>query len=181
MNSETSLSELTAKLNKIEERRKLALLACNTGIWDWVIPTDTLIWDAGMLDIYGMTQEEFGGKYSSWESKLHPEDLELTNKAIQKCLEHPQRQYFYRFRIMRHGVQRIVSGFGNCIRDEFGKPVRMVGINILEPEVCDTHTINTVTGNLCEICPSRFAKIYESIGQTDLKSTGSVSNKSSIS
>jgi PAS domain S-box-containing protein len=158
-----NINVVTDELNKIEERRKLALSATNTGIWDWDIIKDTLTWDEAMLDIYGLTAKQFGGRYEAWTSLLHPDDLKHTTGALHRCLSDPSKAYFYRFRINRLGETRVVSGFGNCIRDKDGKPIRMVGINILEPPHCVEHDERAKRNDPCDICPSRFMKMYETV------------------
>lgn len=157
------LSAITKRLSEMEERRRLALQVSNTGIWDWNILNDTLVWDSGMLSIYDLTEQEFGGNYEAWSKRLHPEDLEQTEKALARCIANPAHPYFYRFRIMKNGVWRMVSGFGNCIRDESGAAMRMVGINILEPEHCAKHEERFKRHDPCDICPSRFMKMYETV------------------
>ena len=63
------ITNITEKLQKIEERRRLALEASYVGIWDWDIKNDILHWDKGMFDIYQISQQEFNGDYKSWSEK----------------------------------------------------------------------------------------------------------------
>jgi len=163
MKTNLSLKELTNKLSTIEERRKLALSASGVGIWDWDIINDTLFWDEGMCYIYGLTMEQFGGRYEAWASLLHQEDKQQTEKAIQRCLADSAQPYSFKFRIKRDNCWRIVSGFGNCIRDIDDRPIRMVGINVLEPDFCAEHCTRSKENNPCDICPTRFARLYQVI------------------
>lgn len=158
-----TLKNLTYRLTKIEERRDLALSSANVGIWDWYIKENKLTWDAGMLDIYNIGTDDFEVHYSSWANLVHPEDLVETEKSIRGCIEDANKEYFYRFRIKRENRWRVVSGFGNCIRNAHGEAIRMVGVNILEPDVCKEHHERLLKKDPCEICPSRFVHLYETI------------------
>lgn len=130
----SELRTLTDKLSVIEERRRLALGASGIGIWDWDILNDTLVWDDMMCYIYDIQAGTFGGKYENWSCLVHPEDVGKTNDAINMCLEEESRSYSFKFRIKRGDNWRIVSAFGNCMRDVNSKPTRMVGVNVLEPD-----------------------------------------------
>lgn len=131
-----SLSEirkLTKKLESIEERRKNALSASFVGIWEWNIKDNLLIWDEGMFNIYDISGDNFHGQYDEWKSRLHPDDFIPTEKNLLECVENPEKRYFYRFRVKRNDKWRWVSGIGNTIRDDDDKVIKVVGINILEP------------------------------------------------
>lgn len=155
-----NLLDLSSKLAEIEERRALALSASLVGIWDWDVKNKKLIFDAGMFDIYGIDPKKFKGTYEDWVEALHPDDRKYAEAAVQKCLNDPSARYFYRFRVKHQKKWRVVSGIGNCIRDNNGIPVRMVGINILEPEPCPEHNERFARNDPCETCPSRWATLY---------------------
>jgi PAS domain-containing protein len=149
------LKEITGLLSKMEERRKLALSVSYVGIWDWDIENNTLWWDDNMFEIYEIEKQEFGGEYLSWKEKVHRDDVPKLDKAIKLCLEENQR-YIFRFRIYtKHGTKSII-GFGNCIRNEKGEPIRMVGVNVLEAVLCEKHEENLRSGIACSTCPSIF-------------------------
>ena len=126
------LHTITRKLERAEERRKLALDVSFTGIWDWDILNDELYWDDNMFEIYDCSKGQFDKNYDAWKNRLHPDDKIQTENEINKCLEIPSYRYFYRFRVMHKGEWRWVVGVGNCVRNENGEPIRMIGVNILE-------------------------------------------------
>lgn len=128
-----NLNEITTLLERHEDTRKIALSASYVGIWDWDIVTGEIYWDAGMHDIYESDPKDFDSNYEAWKHRLHPEDAILTDKEIKKCLADKDYRYFYRFRVMHRNEWRWVCGVGSCIRVG-DVPVRMAGINILEPK-----------------------------------------------
>lgn len=130
----SDIKNITERLEIIEERRKNALSASFVGIWEWNIEDNSLLWDEGMFNIYDISPHKFTGSYNDWKDRLHPEDFALTEANLMDCINNPKKRYFYRFRIKRDEYWRWVSGIGNTVRDEdTGKPIKVVGINILEP------------------------------------------------
>lgn len=157
------LKVITDKLSAIEERRRLALGAAGVGIWDWDIKTNTLTWDDTMFLIYNIPEESFTNSYSSWTTLVHPDDIGQTNDAIQRCLSHKGSPYSFKFRVRHGDFWRVVSAFGNCIRNESGEPIRMVGVNILEPDFCEECPSRASERNFCSVCPIRIAEMLTSL------------------
>ena len=115
----------------MEERRRIALEASYTGIWDWDIISGDLYWDDPMFKIYDTPKGEFENSYDAWKSRLHPDDLTNIEEEIEKCLTNPSYRYFFRFRVLHKDEWRWVVGVGSCVWER-GKAIRMTGINILE-------------------------------------------------
>jgi PAS domain S-box-containing protein len=159
MQGEKEIQIITNQLEELENRRKLALSLSKVGIWEWDIAANTLIWDENMLDIYGLARYEFSGRYVDWAKRVHPDDLPTAEKRLQSCIDDisGKTQYFFRFRIQKDNLCRWVCGIGNCVRDEDGRPLKVIGINILEPyDVCIESTNNALkTTKKKNIKPSR--------------------------
>jgi PAS domain-containing protein len=152
------LQEIEKELKHLEEtivtRRDLALSFSNVGIWDWDIEKGTLWWDEKMLNLYGIQKDDFFGSYDDWINRLHPDDRENAQKQIDACLFHDV-PYIFRFRVVKpNNKEVVISGFGNCIKNEDNKPIRMVGINVLEGELCREHYVNMKNNTPCKSCPS---------------------------
>ena len=62
------------ELRKITNRLSLALNSAAIGCWEWIIDSDTLIWDERMYDLYGV-ERYTPLVYNVWEKALHPDDL----------------------------------------------------------------------------------------------------------
>jgi len=152
--SNQTLEELTNKLSKMEERRELALSLGGVGIWDWDLNTGKLYWDDGMLKIYSISRKDFCECYDDFKKRLHPEDVKVVEKQIEDCFVHKHR-YIFRFRVKKDEGYCVVSGFGNCIRDENDKPIRMVGVNIYEGDLCREHEERFCHKDPCDTCPTR--------------------------
>jgi len=74
-------------LETSKERFNLALDAGHTGIWDWLVNDDILIWNKHMYELFGVSNEEFDGHYSSFTKCLHPGDRERVEEEIKSTVK----------------------------------------------------------------------------------------------
>lgn len=124
------IQKLTAEsLAKSEERFDLAMRGASDGLWDWDIVHNQVYysprWKA-MLEL--TTPEEGRPTLQVWLSRVHPDDLDRVNHALESYLA-KQQAYF-------HVLHRVRNQRGDylwllcraiVLWDEQGKPVRMVG------------------------------------------------------
>jgi PAS domain S-box-containing protein len=115
---------------RLTEHLALALKAGKSGTFDWDATTNTNVWSPELLDLYGLTPEEFGGRYEDWIACLVPEDQPMGAEAVQKALA--TGAFACRFRVRRRdtGEVRWMEGRGTVLFDDAGQPERMVGINV---------------------------------------------------
>ncbi|MCE1227404.1 MAG: PAS domain-containing protein [Geobacteraceae bacterium] len=117
-------------LRESEERLQLATQAAGIGIWDWDVVRNRLLWDESMYRLYGIRREDFNGAYEAWFRCIHPNDAALTDHAIQAALS-GEKEYGPEFRIVRpDGAVRLIQAAAKTFRDQDGKPLRMIGINL---------------------------------------------------
>jgi PAS domain S-box-containing protein len=104
-----------ALLRQTEERFRLVALATNDVLWDRDLKTDRYWWSDS-------AKEKFG---------YDPEDRERVLAGLDQALESGQAYWFgeYRFRLA-DGSDAVIFDRGYILRDEDGKPVRMVGAMI---------------------------------------------------
>ncbi|MCG5500981.1 PAS domain S-box protein [Ectothiorhodospira sp. A-7Y] len=112
------------------ERLKLATEAANIGIWDYDIANDVLLWDEGMLRVYGVDHQAFRGCFRDWQSRVLPESLPAVLEAFERLLKDDAR-FDVEFQIQRYrdGAHRTLRGLAQVRRNEFGEAVRVVGVN----------------------------------------------------
>ena len=65
---------LEEKLIESGKRLELAIRAGGVGIWDWDVKNNILVWDDGMLNLYGTTRDNFKGDFEAWLNSVHPDD-----------------------------------------------------------------------------------------------------------
>ena len=117
-----SLCENTERLNH-------ATASVKAGVWDWNLRTNEMIWDDRMLELYGLTQENFPGGVEAWKQGLHPDD---SIRAIEECEAalRGERDFDTEFRVLRPDKMVIhLKADGLVLRDNEGKPFRMIGLN----------------------------------------------------
>ncbi len=118
-----------ARLLEMTERLRLATNSAKAGVWDWNLRTGELIWDARMLELYGLTPESFPGAVEAWEQGVHPEDFSRAREESRAALR-GEMDYNTEFRV-RHpdGTVLHIKADGVVLRDEDGKAIRMIGLN----------------------------------------------------
>ena len=123
------LRDALARLQEISDRLGLATRAAEIGIWDWDVQNNVLLWDDSMRALYGIKREDFHGTYEAWRDALLPQDMERTDAESQAALR-GEKDYDTEFRIVRpDGAVRHIRSIAAVYRDEYGEPVRMIGVN----------------------------------------------------
>lgn len=113
----------------VSERLSVAARAASLGIWDWNIVTNELVWDDRMYELYGVRRGDFPGAYEAWLSALHPDDRAAADEVSRQVRE-GQREYDTEFRaVWPDGSVRYIKAYGRVLRDDAGRPLRMIGVN----------------------------------------------------
>ncbi|MFO0928421.1 MAG: PAS domain-containing protein [Gemmataceae bacterium] len=100
------------------------------GVWDWDVASNVLTWDDAMFPLYGVARESFRGCYDDWRRTVHPDDLARTEAELRAALQ-GVGPFDTQFRIiLSDGTVRYLTGSATVLRDESGRPVRVVGVNI---------------------------------------------------
>ena len=74
------------ELEHAKQRLELALAEADAGIWEWTVDAGELYWSDELLDLLGMTRDEFGGTIEELNDRLHPDDRERVSQAIEDAL-----------------------------------------------------------------------------------------------
>jgi PAS domain S-box-containing protein len=117
------------RLQETTQRLQLATSSGGIGIWDWEIPSNRLIWDDRMFELYGVSMDTFASTAGAWEKGLHPEDHAAAMEAIRSALC-GEKEFNTEFRVLHpDGTVKFLQANGIVIRDVDGKPLRMIGMN----------------------------------------------------
>ncbi|BAY63853.1 multi-sensor hybrid histidine kinase [Calothrix brevissima NIES-22] len=117
-------------LQENEERLRLALEAAGMGTWDWNITTGEIQWSSNLEALFGLKPGEFDGSYTMFVSRLHPDDRDRVEAAINAAIA-TGSDYNLEFRIVYpNGNIRWALSQGKVFYDETGNPVRMAGIDL---------------------------------------------------
>lgn len=120
---------LALDLKKVSDRLHLATTTGGVGVWDYDIVNNRLIWDEQMYRLYGITAEKFSGAYAAWRSGLHPQDVQRGDNEMQMALR-GEKEFNTEFRVLHpDGAVHYIRAMAVVLRDDAGKPLRMVGTN----------------------------------------------------
>jgi PAS domain S-box-containing protein len=117
-----------ADRHMLTERLSLATAAARVGVWEWDLASNSLMWDATMFDIYGLTPLS-PMPYERWSATVAPDDLPTVEAAQRRTIENRgQGAAEYRI-ILDDGSVRIISSVERVVLDEQGHVTRMIGVN----------------------------------------------------
>src|SRR5689334_3124771 len=85
---------------EIAHRLKLALEASSTGIWEWELDSNRVIWSAQCFEIHGLKEDEFDGSCAGFDRLIHPNDKGYTWEAVTTAIR-DRSTYENSFRIIR--------------------------------------------------------------------------------
>lgn len=154
----TELRRTEEELRKVTERLTLATEAGRVGIWDWDVQANILTWDRMMYQLYGITEDQFGGAYDAWQAGVHPEDRIRGDLEIQMALA-GEKDFNTEFRVSwPNGSVHMIRAHAIVRRDGSGKPIRMIGTNWDITEIKEAEEAITA---LNETLKKRAAEIGE--------------------
>jgi PAS domain S-box-containing protein len=116
-------------LRESRERLKLAQQVGRIGTFEWDLRTDTLAWTPEMEALYGLAEGTFGGTPEHWRALVHPDDRPAAERALAVALESGQFQGEWRA-VGPDGTVRWLAARGGLLRDEAGRPERLIGSNV---------------------------------------------------
>jgi two-component system, LuxR family, sensor kinase FixL len=111
------------------EQFDLAMSGANDGIWDWHLDTNTVHFDDRYYTMAGYEPQEFPGSSEAWVSRIHPDDIERCEHAIEQYIaaQIPRYDIEYRFR-RKDDTWMWIRSRGKVVeRNAKGEPVRFIG------------------------------------------------------
>ncbi|MGH7266370.1 MAG: PAS domain S-box protein, partial [Candidatus Rokuibacteriota bacterium] len=112
-----------------EARLRLALDAARMGWWEWDIATGKVAWSAELDTLFGLPPGTFPGTYEALLDMVEPEDRPAIVRGVERAFAGFD-DYEAEFRMRcADGTTRWASVRGRVMRDEAGRPVRMLGID----------------------------------------------------
>ncbi|NJO01621.1 MAG: PAS domain S-box protein [Bacteroidia bacterium] len=119
------------------ERFNLAISATQEGIWEMpVVPADPINpdnaawWSRTFKTLLGFEENEFEDKLHSWSARLHPDDRELTLRALYNHIMSKDRTIPYEVEYRLRTKQNKYVWFfasGETLRDAEGNPKKFAG------------------------------------------------------
>ncbi len=109
-------------------RNQEAVRASKVGIWDWDLKTNAVQYSAEWKAQVGYEEDEIGGGFAEWESRVHPDDLSRTLEQVKQNIRNRSWAHHLEFRF-RHkdGSYRWILAQATVMCDSTGEPVRVIG------------------------------------------------------
>src|SRR2546423_5457882 len=107
----------------LAEAQKLAGLGC----WEWDPNSGRVTWSEELYRMYGVDPASFQPSFESYLERVHPEDRSQSGAMVARALM-DGRGFTLEERIVRpDGGTRYLRSHGEVVRDEAGRPLKLVG------------------------------------------------------
>jgi PAS domain S-box-containing protein len=118
------------RLRESEERLRMAQQVARLGTFEWDLQTGVDRWTPELEALYGLPPGGFAGTVEAWEELVHPADRAEAVRRVQGALRTGiTSDAEYRV-IQPDGSVRWLFGRARMFKDDFGKPKRLIGVNM---------------------------------------------------
>jgi len=118
------------RLRENEEWLQLAARAARSGTWEWDLASCEIRWSDEHRELFGIASERPVTR-EKWFAMVHPDDLPSIEEAGLRCSEEGEEwPEVIEYRIRRGGETRWICAWGKTLRNDRGRPVRILGISV---------------------------------------------------
>jgi PAS domain S-box-containing protein len=131
---ETRVRERTSELAQTQQKLELALEAAKMGTWVWDLKSGKVEWSGILKELLGFHRKYMPEGTEEFDRRLHPDDRETVNEAIDHALK-SVGDFSAEYRvILPDGTSHWIGAKGKVMKDDSGMPSLMIGtaINIDE-------------------------------------------------
>jgi PAS domain S-box-containing protein len=143
--------ELEKSIKESRERLQVTTNSANIGLWEWNPKTGEIYIDQIWASLVGYTLDELEPiSIETWNTLLHPDDLDLFNNTVEKYFSGETDTYECEVR-MKHkkGHWVWILDRGKIIeRDEEGNPTKMTGTHVDITDRVEAEQENKVLANV---------------------------------
>lgn len=112
-------------------RPRPAAGTADVGLWEWDLRTNKVHFSPEWKRQIGYAEHELANAFNEWQSRIHPEDLPQTLRAVQAYLAHPADGYQAEFRLRhKNGSYRWIQAHGANAGTDRGKPIRLLAAHL---------------------------------------------------
>ena len=128
----TERQQRLQEIKSLKERLELAIEGANVGVWDWDMTSDAVEFNDQWAEMLGYTLDDLEPHLRAWESRVHPDDIEAVNAALDAHIEQQTKYYDTEHRMRTaDGDWKWIRDLGKIVeRDGDGDPIRAVGIHL---------------------------------------------------
>ncbi|MBD2310817.1 EAL domain-containing protein [Desertifilum sp. FACHB-1129] len=111
-----------------EERFQILSKATKDVIWDWNLVTNEIWWNQGVEHLLHYSPATTKLDVEWWYQCLHPEDRQRVIEGVQNAIDTGKQFWAVEYRFLRSdGIYLHIYDRSYLMRDDTGKPVRMLG------------------------------------------------------
>lgn len=119
---------MESALLRSRERFDLAVQGSKSGLWEWNLLNDEVYLSTQWKRMLGFSDEEFPNRISSWQERIHPDDLKAMLRLAQEYWAKRVSEFEIELRILhRDGTYRWIQMRGIALWDEAGRAFRFAG------------------------------------------------------
>lgn len=124
----TDITELKREVRDQAFKTNFVLGALGIGQWDWDVEKNILNWDEQLHKLYSISKEDFTHSFDDWRRAVDPNDISEAEKNVMTALEKGVL-FEIVFKLKPEHGSKMIKGHGVVVRDNDGKPRRLMGIN----------------------------------------------------
>ena len=122
------LERAQASASQSDARYRIVARATVDAVWDWDLANDELRWNDAVCALFGYAAEAVEPSVAWWAAHIHPEDRERVLAGIHAVMDGGASAWRDEYRFQRaDGDWAHIDDRGYVIRDDAGRPLRMVG------------------------------------------------------
>jgi PAS domain S-box-containing protein len=128
----TEQKQRERELKRLKERFELVVEGANLGVWDWDMVTDEVEFNEQWAQMIGQSLDEIEPHIEEWRQRVHPDDLDQVEGALDQHILDVSDQYDTEHRMRTaDGDWKWIRTIGEIVeRNENGDPGRAVGIHL---------------------------------------------------
>ena len=125
---EKQVDDRTSELRESKERLSLALTSSGMGTFEWDLVRNKRYFDDYVYFLLGIKPESFSGKAEEFFQAIHEDDRRAVQAAQIKTIERGA-PYETEYRVIwPDGSVHHIAARGKVLRDDAGRPFRMIGV-----------------------------------------------------
>lgn len=129
LNDVTPLKQAERLIRSSQERLLFALEGSRDGLWDWDRESDTVFFSKRWKEMIGYDDADIGNSPKEWSERIHPDDKERVEQALQAHIKGNAKHYeaMHRLRCKDGDYKWILTRGMVVRRDEDEAPLRIIG------------------------------------------------------
>ena len=117
----------TIELEQVEKRLNMAQRIASVGNWEWQLDSGECWWSDEMYALLGANADSVRPSMEHIVDRVHPDDREITRRAIESCLEGKQPFSIVHRVIQPDRSERVMRCRAEVVLDDQGRPRSMAG------------------------------------------------------